>query len=79
MYKQLLLLLLLFSFSTVWSQEELTAYQQKKVVLIVDALVGPTDNDLQMLHSLNELNKSVVVVANKIDKLKKNEVQKKLK
>lgn len=58
-------------------------YRQKKVVLIIDASIGPTNNDLQMLHSLTEQNKEVVIVANKVDKIKKtayknqlNELQK---
>lgn len=53
MYKQLLLLLLLFSFSTVWSQEELTAYQQKKVVysnsgILIDSIaINPNTLKIQ--------------------------------
>ncbi len=53
--------------------------EQKKVVLIVDAVVGPTVNDEQMLNSLEEHGKDVVVVANKVDKLKSSEYKKKLK
>ena len=53
MYKQLLLLLLLFSFSTVWSQEELTVYQQKKVVysnsgILIDSIaINPNTLKIQ--------------------------------
>lgn len=47
-------------------------YRQKKVVLIIDANVGPTDDDLEMLHTLEDFQKDVVVVANKIDKIKKS-------
>ncbi len=54
-------------------------YQQKKVVLIIDAELGPTNNDMQMLHSLTEANKDVVIVANKIDKIKKSSYIKQLK
>lgn len=54
-------------------------YQQKMVVLIIDAVVGLTDNDLRMLHSLEEQNKNVVIVANKVDKLKKSNYKKQLK
>lgn len=43
---------------------------QKKVVLIIDANIGLSDNDFEMLHSLEDWNKDVVVVANKIDKIK---------
>lgn len=49
------------------------------VVLIVDAKVGVTDLDRQMIAHLQELSKTVVVIANKIDKLKKNDVTKQLK
>ncbi len=54
-------------------------YSQKKVVMIVDAVVGVTDTDLQMLHSLEQADKNVVILANKVDKLKKSEYHKKLK
>lgn len=52
--------------------------QQKKVVLIIDANVGLTKNDEAMLYSLNESGKEVVIVANKIDKIKKTELKKQL-
>jgi GTP-binding protein len=41
-----------------------------KVVLIIDAKVGATDLDLAMLAELEDTGKTIVVVANKIDKLK---------
>lgn len=47
-------------------------YRQKKVVLIIDANIGLTDDDLEMLAALEDFNKDVVVVANKIDKIKKS-------
>ncbi len=53
-------------------------YEQKKVVLIIDAKVGPTKDDLQMLHSLEEQGKDIVVVANKVDKIKKTDYDKQL-
>ena len=46
-------------------------YEQKCVVLIIDASVGPTANDLEMLDALEEHEKNVVVVANKMDKIGK--------
>ena len=46
--------------------------QQKKVVLIIDAFVGPTDSDLEMLDALLEHKKDVIILANKIDKVKKS-------
>lgn len=48
------------------------AIQQKKVVLIMDAYVGPTESDLEMLDALLENKKNVVILANKIDKVKKS-------
>jgi GTP-binding protein len=48
------------------------------IVMIVDSKVGVTELDRQMLTLLNELEKRVVVVANKIDKLKKNDVKKQI-
>src|SRR5947209_1920735 len=45
-------------------------YQQKKVVLIVDSNVGVTDTDAQMLHSLELAQKNIIIVANKVDKIK---------
>lgn len=48
-------------------------YKQKKVVLIIDANVGPTGDDLEMLYGLEMQKKNIVIVANKVDKLKKSE------
>jgi GTP-binding protein len=48
-------------------------YQQKKVVLIIDANIGPTKDDLGMLNALEDFQKDIVIVANKIDKIKKAE------
>ncbi len=48
-------------------------FQQDKVVLIIDAKVGPTEDDLKMLYSLEEQHKNIVIVANKIDKLNQSE------
>ena len=53
-------------------------YKQKKVVLIIDAKVGPTEYDLGMLKSLEEAGKDVVIIANKIDKLKKMAYEKQM-
>lgn len=51
---------------------------QPKVVLIIDAKVGPTRDDQEMCAYLMETKKDIILVANKIDKLKKNEVAKSL-
>ncbi len=53
-------------------------YRQKKVVLIIDANVGLTENDLTMLRSLEEQRKEIVIVANKIDKIKKSDYARQL-
>jgi GTP-binding protein len=44
----------------------------RKVVLIVDAKVGVTDYDTEVLRRLDDAGKNVVVVANKVDKVKKS-------
>jgi GTP-binding protein len=48
-----------------------------KVVLIIDAKVGLTADDLEMLSNLQ--NEDLIIVANKIDKLKKSEYAKQMK
>jgi GTP-binding protein len=50
-----------------------------KVVLIIDAEVGMTKNDLGMLEALEEKGRDIVVVANKVDKIKKSQYQNQLK
>jgi GTP-binding protein len=54
-------------------------YRQKRVILIIDAEVGPTDNDFEMLRSLVATNKPVVIVANKTDKIKKSKAAARLR
>ncbi len=54
-------------------------YKQKKVVLIIDAFVGPTEPDLEMLQTLESHGKNIVVVANKIDKIKSSLYSKQFK
>ena len=53
-------------------------YKQRKVVLIIDANVGLTESDLNTLKYLREKEKNIVIVANKIDKMKKSQHQKEL-
>lgn len=48
------------------------------IVLIIDANVGVTELDKQMLTLLMELEKNVIIVANKIDKLGKNDLRKQI-
>jgi GTP-binding protein len=54
--------------------------KQKKVVLIIDAKVGPTKNDLEILRFLDDREKDIIIVANKVDKMgnKKGEDQLKM-
>ncbi len=47
-----------------------------KIILIMDAYVGPTKDDLEMLQLLQESKKSILVVLNKIDKIKKSTFRK---
>lgn len=54
-------------------------YQQKIIALIIDAKVGPTESDLQILRKLEEYKKNIIVVVNKIDKLKKSSANHQLK
>jgi GTP-binding protein len=53
-------------------------YKQKKIVLIIDANIGPTTDDLEMLRCLDEDKKDIIVVANKVDKIKNSEYKKKM-
>lgn len=49
-----------------------------KVVLIIDAKTGPTDFDMEMLDLLKNTEREIIIVANKIDKLKKNDIKKQI-
>lgn len=46
----------------------------KKVVLIIDAKVGPTVDDIHFYSFLTQQQKDIIIIANKFDKLKQNEV-----
>jgi GTP-binding protein len=54
-------------------------YRPKCVVLIIDAEVGPTENDFEMLRSLEATGKTLVIVANKVDKIKKARTEARLR
>ena len=54
-------------------------YKQKKVVLIIDASVGPTKDDLDILYSLEDYGKDIIVVANKIDRIRRAEYEERFK
>lgn len=45
---------------------------QRKVVLLIDSLIGPTPDDIEMLQALERAGKDIVIVANKVDKIPKS-------
>ncbi len=49
------------------------------VVLIIDAEIGPTKDDLRVLRNLEERGKQIIIVANKVDKIKKSQYHNQLK
>jgi GTP-binding protein len=53
--------------------------KQRKVFLIIDAFVGPTKDDLETLKALEDEKKDIVIILNKIDKLKKSSAQNQIK
>ena len=53
-------------------------YIFKKVVLIIDAKIGPTEDDMEMCYALEKENKDIIIVANKIDKIKKADYDKQI-
>lgn len=54
-------------------------YQQALVVFIIDAYVGLTESDVNMLRSLEEHDTCIIVIANKVDKIKKSAYEAQLK
>jgi len=46
---------------------------KQKVVLLIDAEIGPTADDIQMLRELEKAGKEIVIVLNKVDKIKKSQ------
>ena len=51
-------------------------YNQKKIVLIIDANVGITERDIIMLDELERHEKDFIIVANKIDRMTQSEYHK---
>jgi GTP-binding protein len=47
-------------------------YEQKRVLLLVDAFIGVTKDDIEMLDALQHYNKNIVIIANKVDKIPKS-------
>lgn len=48
----------------------------RKVVLVIDSVVGPTGQDVEVYNTLRDDDVDVIVVANKIDKLGRNDALK---
>lgn len=55
-----------------------SGYKQKKIVFIMDANTGPSHNDMEILRGLMEDGKHIIIVANKVDKLKNSEYKRRL-
>ncbi len=53
-------------------------YRQTKIVLVLDAKIGPSDKDLAMIEQLEENDKPFIIVANKIDKISSPQYQEQL-
>jgi GTP-binding protein len=49
-----------------------------RIFVIVDANVGMTKDDLELLDALEHYKKNVIIIANKIDKIKKSEYEEKM-
>jgi GTP-binding protein len=49
------------------------------VVLLIDSVVGPTKDDLGILGELEKSGKDIIIVANKVDKIKKSQYNNQLK
>lgn len=53
-------------------------YEQKLIVLIIDAEVGVTASDQEMLIALEDAGKNFLVLANKVDKIKPSQYETKM-
>lgn len=56
-----------------------SGYEQKVIVLIIDANISVTESDLEIIHALEEHNKNIIIAANKIDKIKRSNYQNQIK
>jgi len=52
--------------------------KQDIIFVIIDANVGMTKDDLELLDALEHYKKNVIIIANKIDKIKKSEYEEKM-
>lgn len=53
-------------------------YEQKMIVLIIDANIGATESDLEIIRALEKHKKNIIIAANKIDKIKKSDYRKRI-
>lgn len=60
-----------------WYLEEFS-YEIKKIVVILDSKLWPTETDIDMFKFLQNFQIPLIFVLNKIDKLSNNEIQKSL-
>ena len=51
----------------------------QKVVLLIDSVVGPTSNDIEVLRELERAGRDIVIVLNKVDKIKKSQYRNQLR
>jgi len=51
----------------------------QKIVLLIDSVVGPTANDLEVLSELEKAGRDIVIVLNKVDKIKKSQYRNQMK
>lgn len=51
----------------------------QKIVLLIDSEIGPTKDDLAVLKELERAGKDIVIVANKVDKIKKSQYKNQLR
>lgn len=51
----------------------------QKVVMLIDSVVGPTKDDLAVLKELENIGVDIVIVLNKIDKIKKSQYRNQMK
>lgn len=61
----------------VWYFED-ASVKNRKTVLVIDAKVGPTEFDFDMITILEEHGEDFIIIANKADKLRSGEMQKQL-
>lgn len=49
-----------------------SGYVFHKLILVIDAAIGPSNDDREVLASLGDKCQNIIIVANKIDKIKKS-------